>query len=159
MISEELQIAKILIVDDQQSNIDLIKAILELDCYSNINYTTDSRLVVELVETFNPDLILLDLIMPNLSGYEVMEQLKSVHPDKYLPILVLTADVTSETKQKALSHGAKDFLSKPFDLIEVRYRIKNLLETQYLFKKIESRKELFEKNIIEFLKYNDEWYR
>jgi CheY-like chemotaxis protein len=159
MISEELQHAKILIVDDQKSNIDLIKAILEIDNYTDVKSTTDSRLVVELVKTYNPDLILLDLIMPNLSGYEVMEQLKSVYPDKYLPILVLTADVTGETKQKALAHGAKDFLCKPFDLIEVRYRIKNLLETQYLFKKIESRKELFEKNIIEFLKYNDEWYR
>jgi len=162
MLDPTFKNAKILVVDDQQANIDVIKALLDIDGYTDVKCTIDSRLVIELVKTFKPDLILLDLMMPNLSGFEVMEllkdhQKKSLNPDKYLPILVLTADISSKTKQKALTSGAKDFLSKPFDLIEVRYRIKNLLETQYLIQKMESRKEFYEQKVIEFLKMNDEW--
>jgi len=99
--------------------------------------------------------------MPFLSGFEVLEiikteQLNSLNPTKYLPILVLTSHITTETKQKALSCGAKDFLTKPFDSIEISYRIKNLLETQFLYQKLRSRNQLLEEKIIEFLKVNDE---
>jgi CheY-like chemotaxis protein/DNA-binding CsgD family transcriptional regulator len=162
MINFDLKREKILVVDDQQANIDVIKALLYIDGYTDVEYTTDSRSVIELVKTFKPDLILLDLIMPYLSGFEVMkllkeQQLKSVNTDIYLPILVLTADISLETKQKALASGAKDFVSKPFDLIEVRCRIKNLLETKHLIKKIENRKQFFEQNYIEkSIIYNNE---
>ncbi len=131
--------ANILIVDDSISNIALLESLLEQAGYTNVKSTIDSREVVDLYESFQPDLILLDLMMPYLSGYEVMNQLKKLIPAKnYLPILVLTAEISNETKQRALSSGAKDFLSKPFDLNEVLLRIKNLLETRYLYELLEN---------------------
>jgi putative two-component system response regulator len=139
MIDSILKTAKILIVDDKQSNIDILEGLLEEWGCTDFQSTTDPRLVVSLFNSFKPDLILLDLMMPHLSGFEVMEQLKPLIPQgTYLPILVLTADITSESKFRALSGGAKDFLSKPFDLYEVRIRINNLLETRYLYKQIEN---------------------
>ena len=138
MIDSSLKNANILIVDDKEANIDILVGLLEMQGYSNIKTSTDSRLVVGLFKSFNPDLILLDLMMPHLTGYEVMEQLKAMVPSRtYLPILVLTADITAEARQRALAGGAKDFVAKPFDLIEVGLRIKNLLETRYLHQQLE----------------------
>lgn len=128
-----LKEARILIVDDKVSNIEVLSDLLELAGYSNLQSTTDSRVVVDIVHSFHPDLILLDLMMPHFDGFEVMDQLKEVIPvDSYLPILVLTADITIEARHRALTGGAKDFLSKPFNIHEVQARIKNLLETRYL---------------------------
>lgn len=128
-----LKEARILIVDDNVSNIDILSDLLELAGYSNLQSTTDSRVVVDIVHSFHPDLILLDLMMPHFDGFEVMDQLKEVIPvDSYLPILVLTADITIEARHRALRGGAKDFLSKPFNMLEIQARIKNLLETRYL---------------------------
>lgn len=133
MIDLSFKKANILIVDDQEANIDVLEGLLEMQEYANIKTTTDPRNVVPLYESFKPDLILLDLSMPYLSGFEVMEQLKALVPaNTFLPILVLTADVASESKQRALSGGASDFLIKPFDLVEVGLRIRNLLHTSYL---------------------------
>lgn len=133
MMDKNLKNATILIVDDNISNVELLEGILEIEGYVNIRSTTDPRQVIDLYESFQPDLILLDLLMPYLSGFEVMEQLKKIVISKvFIPILVLTADISQEVKQRALSSGAKDFLSKPFDLAEVVIRIKNLLETRYL---------------------------
>ena len=138
MIDSFLNKARILIVDDIISNIELLEDFLYINGYENIKSTTDSRLVSDLVTSFEPDLILLDLMMPNMSGFEVMKELKSIiSKNTYLPILVLTADVTAETKQEALTVGAKDFISKPFDLNEVLIRIKNLLETRFLYQLLE----------------------
>ena len=124
----------ILIVDDQESNVLLLRSILEDEGYSNIQTTMDSRQVVTLVNDFQPDLILLDLMMPHLDGYAVMDQLRLIIPvDDNLPILVLTADATSQAKQRALSMGAKDFLTKPLDQVEVLLRVKNLLKTRALY--------------------------
>lgn len=132
MINQTLKNANILIVDDQEANIDVLVGLLEFQGYTNLKTTTDSRLAVSLFSTFNPDIILLDLMMPHISGYEVMKQLHTVVPnDTYLPILVLTADINFEAKQRALSEGATDFISKPFDLIEVGLRIRNLLFARY----------------------------
>ena len=139
MINPSFKNAKILIVDDNASNIELLENLLEQTGYNDVKSTNDSREVVGLYESFQPDLILLDLMMPYLSGYEVMDQLKDIIPPKtYLPILVLTAEISFETKRRALSGGAKDFLSKPFDLNEVTIRIKNLLETRYLHQLLET---------------------
>lgn len=125
--------ARILIVDDNDSNVEVLCDLLEASGYSNFQSTTDSRMVVDIVHSFHPDLILLDLMMPHFDGFEVMDQLKEVIPvDSYLPILVLTADITIEARHRALTGGAKDFLSKPFNMHEVQARIKNLLETRYL---------------------------
>ncbi|MCL4481417.1 MAG: ATP-binding protein [Bacteroidetes bacterium] len=148
MIDSTLKNANILIVDDQETNIDILVGLLEMQGYTNIETTIDPRLVVGLFKSFNPDLILLDLMMPYLTGYEVMEQLKALIPHStYLPILVLTADITVEAKQRALSCGAKDFITKPFDLIEVGLRIKNLLETHYLQKQLENQNYILEEKV------------
>ena len=123
-----LKQSHILIVDDQIANIEMLEGFLEMEGFTNVNSTTDSRKVIELLSSFKPDLILLDLMMPLLSGYEVMEQLREkIAKDDFLPVLVLTADITQAAKQKALTLGASDFLTKPFDLTEVGLRINNLL--------------------------------
>jgi signal transduction histidine kinase len=124
MTDYDLKQAKILIVDDLDDNIQVLHDFLEIQGYKNIKSTTDPRNVVEIVFDYRPDIILLDLAMPFLSGFDVMEQLKIiVSPTVYLPILVLTADITIETKRKALLSGACDFLAKPFDLIELQARV------------------------------------
>ena len=129
MIDSDLRNSKILIVDDQQANIDVLHDFLELQGYNNLKATTDSRNVVQLLDDFEPDIILLDLFMPYLSGFEIMEQLKLIVPTTtYLPILVLTADVSLESKRKALALGASDFLTKPFDLIELQARVNTHLQ-------------------------------
>ncbi|MEI7663246.1 MAG: response regulator [Bacteroidota bacterium] len=150
MIDATLKNANILIVDDQEANIDILAGLLEMQGYSHVKTTTDPRLVVDLYHSFNPDLILLDLMMPHLSGYEVMNLLKEQIPfNTYLPILVLTADITIESKQRALSGGAKDFLSKPFDLIEVGLRIENLLFARCLHQQSLNQNQILEKTVRE----------
>lgn len=139
MKTPDLKKANILIVDDQQDNIDVLHDFLEIQGYDNIASTTDPRDVLALVTQFNPDIILLDLSMPFMSGFEVMELLKSIiEPSVYLPILVLTADVTLETKRKALQSGACDFLTKPFDLIELQARVNTHLLIRFKNEQINS---------------------
>ena len=148
MIDSTLKNANILIVDDQVANIEVLEELLELYHYTNVKTTTDPRKVVDLFKSFKPDLILLDLAMPFLSGFDVMEQLKSLVPaNTLLPILVLTADVTNESKQRALREGASDFLTKPFDLVEVGLRIKNLLFTSYLLQLLGNQKDILEQKV------------
>lgn len=164
MIEPNLKNAKILIVDDMVSNIEVLKGLLEIEGYTTIESITDSRNVISKIKSFDPDLILLDLMMPYFSGYEIMEQIKeykqkSLNPDRFLPIMILTADINVEAKHRALKAGAKDFLSKPFDLVEVGYRIKNLLETQYLYQQLKDKNIMLEDKLITFLKSMDDWYR
>jgi len=150
MANSYLQDARILIVDDKESNINLLEDLLAESGYHHKHAVTDSRLVAGLFNTFKPDLILLDLMMPHLDGFEVMAQLRTLVPkNEYLPILVLTADISVETKMKALSSGAKDFLSKPFNLYEVRLRIENLLETRYLHQQLNNQNQILEEKVKE----------
>jgi len=150
MINQNLKNAKILIVDDQRANVDLLEGFLEMEGYQNIKSTTDSREVLPIHESFAPDLILLDLAMPFLTGIEVMGQLKPLIPKmSYLPILVLSANITSEAKQRALSEGASDFLSKPFDLVEVGLRIRNLLYSRSLQQQLQNQNEQLEEKVKE----------
>ena len=125
--------AYILIIDDQPVNIVLLEDILAEAGYTNICSSTDPRKAQALFEHINPDIMLLDLHMPFLNGFEVMgiiSQLKA--PTAWFPILVLTADVDPETKRAALKSGATDFLTKPIDPIEVVLRVENLLQTRLL---------------------------
>ncbi len=139
MIDSTFKNANILIVDDKEANIAVLEGLLDELGYRNYKSLTDSRCVVGMTGSFKPDLILLDLMMPFLSGFEVMKEINAMlPPNSYIPILVLTADITPEAKQLALSEGAKDFLSKPFDLNEVGLRIKNLLETRYFHQMLEN---------------------
>ncbi|MDR3627066.1 MAG: response regulator [Ignavibacteriaceae bacterium] len=150
MIDSTLKTANILIVDDQQANIDVLTGLLDVKGFTNYTTTKDSRQVISLFEKFKPDLLLLDLSMPYFTGFQVMTQLKDIIPaSTYFPILVLTADITPESKQKALTGGASDFLTKPFDLIEVDTRIKNLLKTRYLHQQLENQNQILEEKVME----------
>lgn len=133
--------AKFLIVDDVASNIQVLEKILTRGGYSQFQGITDSRQVVSTFQRFQPDIILLDLMMPHLDGVEVIDQLKPLTEGTYLPILVLTADVGSDAKRRALSAGAKDFLTKPIDAPEVLLRVNNLLETRFLYQQMQSQAE------------------
>ena len=130
--------AKILIVDDEPSNVRLLERMLEIFGGLEWRCTTDPREAIPLFAEFQPDLVLTDLHMPHLDGYQVMEQLRQIIPeDVFLPIVVLTADVTPETRRKALSAGANDFITKPLDTTEVQLRLRNLLENRFLNLKLE----------------------
>ena len=136
MISEqEILNAGILIVDDQESNAQLLGEILRDAGYACIAYTNDPYKVCALHQKDHYDLILLDLQMPGMDGFEVMKGLKEIEADGYLPVLVITAQPGH--KLRALAAGAKDFVSKPFDLVEVQTRIHNMLEVRLLYKKLE----------------------
>ncbi len=142
--------ARILVVDDESSNVRLLERILEMFGCARVCSTTDSREALSLYLQEDPDLVLLDLHMPYLNGFELMEQFKAAVPsDDYLPILVLTADVTVETKRRALSAGAKDLVTKPLDHSEVVLRIKNLLENRFLHLELQKQNGLLEEQVRE----------
>ena len=150
MINSTLKNAKILIVDDQPSNVEILQELLEIEGYEDVISTTDSREVIDLYKSQQPDLILLDLSMPHLTGYEVMEQLKPiVTANTFLSIIVLTADATNEAKLKSLRLGASDFLTKPFDLVEVGLRIKNILFASYFHQQLQNQNEILEVKVKE----------
>ena len=128
--------ASILIVDDQEVNVLLLDQMLSRAGYTSIASTTDPRAVCELHRTNRYSLILLDLQMPGMDGFQVMEELQNIEKDDYLPILVITAHPAH--KLRALQAGAKDFISKPFDLAEVLTRVHNILEVRLLH--VESKK-------------------
>jgi putative two-component system response regulator len=148
MISQQqCQKATILIVDDQMTNILLLESILQNAGYTNIHSTQDPTEVVTFVKKLNPDLICLDIRMPQMNGFQIMGQLKIIQKDTYLPILVLTAEEDRETRLRALDSGGKDFLHKPFDKIEVIMRIRNLLETSLLNRALSLQKETLEETV------------
>jgi CheY-like chemotaxis protein len=129
--------AKILIVDDADANLRLLEDLLSREGFHQVISTADSTRAIDLFTAFEPDLILLDLMMPELDGYAVLEILsRHIPKDEYLPVLVLTADATIAARRKALALGAKDFLTKPFDTIEAMLRVWNLLETRLLYQKL-----------------------
>jgi putative two-component system response regulator len=142
--------ARILIVDDEPPNVLLLERILERAGYTNLRGITDSREALAAFAAFNPDIVLLDLHMPHLDGFAVMSALQpALANGGYLPILVLTADVSAETKGRALSRGAKDFVVKPFEQTEVLLRIANLLETRRLHLRLQVHNELLEQQVRE----------
>ncbi len=148
MLAETRKRAKILIVDDQESNVLLLQRLLQQVGYTTLESTTDPRVGLRLFSEFQPDLILLDLMMPHLDGLAVMRELANrIALDDYLPILVLTADVTPEAKQRALAAGAKDFLTKPFDAVEVVLRIENLLHARFLHRELQRQNEALEEQV------------
>ena len=148
MISEqEILNASILVVDDQQSNVLLLEEMLRDKGYACVASTTDPHAVRELHRKHRYDLILLDLLMPGMDGFQVMEGLKEIETDGYLPVLVITAE--PDHKLRALAAGAKDFVAKPFDLIEVQTRIHNMLEVRLLYKKLEQHNQVLEQTVLE----------
>ena len=122
---------KILIIDDEPSNVRLLERVLTRAGFDNFISTTDPRAAAALFADFQPDLVLTDWLMANVDGAAVIGQLRALTAtDDYLPIVVLTADITPQTKKRALTAGATDFLTKPFEQIEVVLRIQNLLKAR-----------------------------
>ena len=145
-----LTTARVLIIDDQPSNVALLEGILQEEDFSSFRSLTDSREALSTFIEYVPDLILLDLQMPFFNGFEVMKQLRAcISPSDFLPILVLTADITPEAKRRALTEGALDFLTKPFDATEVILRIKNLLQTRSLHLRIQGQNQLLDQKVDE----------
>ncbi|HSM37487.1 MAG TPA: HD domain-containing phosphohydrolase [Longimicrobiales bacterium] len=147
---QEIESARILIVDDEPANVRLIERILRGDGFHHLVSTTDPTEVLTLFAREKPDLILLDLWMPEKDGFQVLEDLVPWIPqDSYLPILVLTGDTSSDVKARALQGGARDFLTKPFSPGEVLLRIRNLLETRMLHLRLEVHNHLLEEMVRE----------
>ena len=133
MDGSDLTTAKILVVDDEPANVRLLERFVALEGYTAIRSTTDAREVADLLRTYQPDLLLLDLMMPHLDGVGVLERVKEIVPgDEFLPVLVLTADASPDAARRALDAGAHDFLTKPLRHGEVVLRIRNLLTTRRL---------------------------
>lgn len=147
MIAAEMLNAKILIVDDQKTNVELLDQLLSEAGYSCVTSTTHPEEVCALHHENNYDLILLDLHMPEMDGFQVMEALQAENPTGYIPVLVITAQPGH--KLRALEVGAKDFVSKPFELIEVKTRIRNMLEVRMLYKRLQNHNEMLEETVQE----------
>jgi len=148
MLEEKLARARLLIVDDEESDVVLLRRILENGGFTDIRSTNDPSSVAELIDELDPDLILLDLLMPVMDGYQVLQAVRARTPgDVYRPVLVLTADHTNDAKHRALSDGARDFLTKPFSPTEVRLRVRNLLETRYLHQQLHKQNEQLEARV------------
>ena len=139
--------ASVLIVDDQESNVHLLEEILRDAGYARIASTMDPHEVCELYRKNRYDLILLDLQMPGMDGFQVMEGLKAIETESYVPVLVITAQPAH--KLRALQAGAKDFISKPFDVIEVKTRIQNMLEVRLLYRKLDDYNKVLEQTVQE----------
>jgi PAS domain S-box-containing protein len=137
--------AEILIVDDQDANVRLLEQMLADGGYTRIVSTMDPTEVCELYRQHRYDLILLDLQMPGMDGFQVLEGLKEIEPSGYLPVLVITAQPGH--KLRALQAGAKDFISKPFDMVEVQTRIYNMLEVRLLYKELEDYNKRLEQTV------------
>jgi len=155
---------RILVVDDEDVNIRFLQDVLVPAGYRDLTVTTDPRRAMDLFREIQPDLILLDLRMPHLTGHELLALLKEEIPEGvHLPILVLTSDSTSEAKRSALANGAHDFLGKPLSPAEVRLRVRNLLETRFLHLALQEQNRQLEERVqrrtAELLRRTDELER
>ncbi len=138
--------ASILIVDDQEANVVLLELLLRDAGFTAVSTTTDPTQVCAMHRANRYDLILLDLQMPRMDGFQVMEALKAENDD-YLSVLVVTAQ--PDHRLRALNGGAKDFITKPFDVLEVRTRIRNMLEVRLLYKKLAAYNQQLEQTVLE----------
>jgi putative two-component system response regulator len=141
--------AKVLVVDDVEANVVLLDRMLRGDGYKNVISITDPCLVEDLYRLHRFDIVLLDLNMPEMTGFEVMAQLQEIEGDDYVPVLVLTAQSDRDTRLQALEHGARDFIGKPFDRIEVLTRIRNMLEVRLLHNQIRDQNRVLEQKVVE----------
>jgi putative two-component system response regulator len=150
MNDQALKDLAILVVDDQESNLALLVRVLERAGYNRITAISDPALCPQLVADTPPDLIILDLHMPGMNGFELMDRLASVTGSgTRVPLLVLTADVAPQAKLRALSMGARDFLTKPIDPTEVTLRVRNLLQVGHLQTQLRRHNEELEEMVLE----------
>lgn len=146
----DLSNTRILVVDDELSNVRMLEQLLRKWECGHIHSTTDSRETMALYQQFEPDVVLLDLMMPMLDGFQVMEQLRAIIPQNYyLPVIVLTADISSSTRHRALAAGARDFLTKPFDIVELSLRVSNLVESCRMHKELQSQNRILDEKVLE----------
>jgi putative two-component system response regulator len=141
--------ARILIVDDEPANVALLRRLLERAGFTRLESTNDPREATPMFQRMGPDLVLLDLHMPHMDGLQVIDELNQLGHASYLPILMLTGDMTPEARREALSRGAKDFVNKPFHSDEVLLRIRTLLETRFLYLQIQSQNQMLEAKVQE----------
>ncbi len=135
---------KILVIDDEPANTALLQDILAEYGYTRVECVSDSKRALDTCRSFEPDLILLDLMMPPPDGFAILDALRNRGDESFLPVVVLTADPTGGTKQRALEAGATDFLLKPFDLTEVILRIRNLLKSRRAHQLLDNQRAAFE---------------
>lgn len=141
---------KILIIDDEPVNLILLEQILAEQGYNRLRSVSDSRTAITTISEFRPDLVLLDLMMPHVDGFRILESVRGCEDyQTFLPILVLTADANEKTKLRALSAGATDFLLKPFDKTEVLLRIRNLLQSRNAHVLLDNQRAALEETIRE----------
>lgn len=134
---EMLTQSRILVVDDNASNLLLMERLLEYSGYVQVRSVSDPTQVAEMAKDWSPDLVILDLHMPKMNGFQVMAQLREGQSaEEFLPILVFTADVTSDAKRQALEAGAADFLTKPGDATEIRLRVQNFLKMRFMHRRL-----------------------
>ena len=149
MMSRTFRNARILMVDDEEANLDILRRTLSRAGFWRLESTQDSREAASLYVRHRPDLILLDLHMPHMDGLQVLDTLREIAEATYLPILILSGDLTPEARRDALSRGAKDFVNKPFQPDELLLRIKTLLETRFLYLEIQSQNQVLEAKVRE----------
>jgi putative two-component system response regulator len=144
----DLELMKILIVDDEEANLTILRSVLQRDGFSQLLTIQDPRQTVDRFRDFEPDLLLLDYRMPHMDGLTVMERLRPViAEDAYFPILMLTADDRADLRRKALAGGARDFLIKPLSAVEVRLRVRNLLEARRFHLQLLDQNRLLEERV------------
>ncbi len=145
--SADILNARILVVDDQEANVRLLEGMLRVAGYTCVQSTTDPSAVLELYRENRYGLILLDIQMPGMDGFQVMQGLKEIEGDGYLPVLAITAQPSH--KLRALEAGAKDFVSKPFDMAELRARVHNILEVRLLHQETKNYSQMLERTVRE----------
>ena len=149
MVSEtDILKAKILLIEDDEISIRMLENIFKKAGYHNLLSVTDARESCLTYQKFQPDLILLDLNMPYFSGFQIMEQLKKIDPDNYLSILMITEEENPKIRLKALESGAKDFLNKPYERVEVLLRIHNMLEVRLLHREVQDQNKILEGKVL-----------
>ncbi|AMQ90557.1 MULTISPECIES: response regulator [Marinobacter] len=138
-ILNDIRQSKLLIIDDEPANLELLEELFAKEGFEQVLSSVDAVRVSSLIQGFRPDIILLDLRMPDIDGFEVLSLLDDLREQgHWIPVVVLTADITKEARYKALSLGASDFLTKPFDHMEVVLRVWNLLEMRRLYLQLKS---------------------
>lgn len=131
--------ARILVIDDEPANLALVEAVLRREGYRHFEALSEPRLAADRHLAFQPDLVLLDLMMPSIDGYALLDTLgRLTGADDLVPVMVLTADTSIEAKRRALALGARDIVTKPFDVFEFALRVANLIELRMMFKQLKA---------------------
>ena len=139
MSDPQILASRILIIDDEPVNVELLEQILQREGFSHLISTTEPDRALEIYQAVQPHLVLLDLRMPRVDGFSLLTAFAEHRPvDRFVPVVILTADVTREARHRALALGATDFLTKPFDTVEVVLRLWNLLETSVLYRRLQA---------------------